>query len=151
MQHSPVMFLTSFLLHALERVCFHFFGFTSLRSIGEFTKAMWELSIASFASRFGNWNGKRIPQSCKLVLRCSSPRRQSPEIRGAKRILVENPGLLLSWTLKMFVISDASRRPPPTLQDFGCISHNFPFKVIQGNLSGGRCSLVRETAELVVK
>ena len=29
--------------------------------------------------------------------------------------------------------------------------HKFRFKVIQGNLSEGRCSLVRETAELVVK
>ena len=32
-------------------------------------------------------------------------------------------------------IPDASRRPPPTPQDFGCVRRKFPFKVIQGNLS----------------
>ena len=34
-------------------------------------------------------------------------------------------------------IPDASRRPPPTLQDFGCII-KFPLRVIQRNLSEGR-------------
>ena len=43
----------------------------------------------------------------------------------------------------LYIIPDASRRPPPTPQDF--------FGGYPGNLSEGRCSLVRKTAELVVK
>ena len=59
------------------------------------------------------------------------------------------PGILLfvSYIYLVLYIPDASRRPPPTPQDFGRVS----FVSIQGNLSEGKCSLVRETAELVVK
>ena len=45
-------------------------------------------------------------------------------------------------------IPDASRRLPPTPQDFGCVSFLSKFR---GNLSEGRYSWDRETAELVVK
>ena len=49
----------------------------------------------------------------------------------------------------MTYIPDASRRAPPTPHDF--LDGKGSFGGYPGNLSEGRCSLVRKTAELVVK
>ena len=60
----------------------------------------------------------------------------------AKRVAgAFGPGFGIFLTLRV------DRRPHRRILD----AYKFPFKVIRGNLSEGRCGLVPETAELVVK